>query len=154
MSAITIGRISLAGLVAAILAFAFSALMPTMASAAATENGKGHANTKHTQTKKVTKFTLKVADRNGNVRSVTVGDSSGRVGHLRRNGMFDCVDIGRGIGGFVATRHPYFAMRAAVATRGCGTWMADSICWTSRQWWGGGARWIVSAITWGHYSRC
>lgn len=53
---------------------------------------------------------------------------------------------------------PFQKVRAALSIPGCvgtaGNGSADAICWTSRQWWGGGARWVVLMITNGRYDRC
>ena len=58
--------------------------------------------------------------------------------------------------------NPYMKVALALANPRCGwtvisaagTANANTICWTSRQWWGAPARWVVWMVTWGQYSTC
>lgn len=67
--------------------------------------------------------------------------------------LSDCRAVARTVYGT-----PWQKVYAATRSWGCGAWLGDmnasSICWQSQQWWGGHARWLVWAITWGQYTRC
>jgi hypothetical protein len=138
-----------------VIATAFLAIAAFIASPQAASAAAGTtAATAAGKAKPPTRFALQVTDRKGKVRVVTIHDRSGRTQSLRKNSLMNCINLQRATAAFVATRIPYFALRAGALAQGCGTWIADQICWTSRQWYGGGARWIVSMVTQGHYSRC
>lgn len=88
------------------------------------------------------------------------GGSAGRVlaaaapAPAAASNPWACVTLGRNLVGFASTANPWLAFNAARRVPGCGAFNANAICWTSRQWWGHGARAIVSFATWGRYSRC
>ena len=155
-----LNRLAPRGLLTATLAVTAIAIAPQLAHADTKPTNTAAAKTTKTKTAKTktakhtTKFTLKVIDRNGRARTVTLGDRTGRASGLRKNSLLDCVYLPSAVAAFWATRHPYFALIAGVRARGCGDWIANSICWTSRQWWGGGARWIVGAATAWRYNTC
>lgn len=68
-------------------------------------------------------------------------------------GVWDCISVARNT--FRVTGGDFSAaLRAGRSVPGCGDTLSSGICWTSRQWWGGGARWTISQITGGRYSTC
>lgn len=73
---------------------------------------------------------------------------------VRSASPLSCVTYGRNLIPFALTGDPYNAVRAALAAGGCGSWIADTICWGSRQWFGGPFRDIVRIATRGRYDRC
>lgn len=67
--------------------------------------------------------------------------------------VMDCISVARNT--FNVTRGNLWAAIGAVQSiPGCSSTISNSICWTSRQWWGSAARWVVSQITSGRYNRC
>ena len=65
----------------------------------------------------------------------------------------DCVNVARST--YQVTRgNLWAALDAYRNTAGCGGTTASAICYASNQWWGGWARWVVSTITSGQYTRC
>lgn len=70
---------------------------------------------------------------------------------------WDCVSVARNafrvMAGSVGAKFVAF-VRALRSSGGCGATAAATLCWVSRQWWGGWARTLVRWATYGKYSTC
>jgi hypothetical protein len=65
----------------------------------------------------------------------------------------NCISYGKYL--FAVTGGNFGATIGALRnTPGCGDTLSSAVCWVSRQWWGGGARWVIGEITNGRYHTC
>ena len=73
-------------------------------------------------------------------------------GPMARASVWDCINIGKNLN--IRILNPATLINTIRRIPGCGDFLAANICWQTHQWWGGGARWLVSQITRGATSRC
>ena len=68
-------------------------------------------------------------------------------------GAWDCYSLAKNLVA-QAGGNFYAGFQAARNVSGCGGFLSWGICWTSHQWWGSGARWLIGWITNGRYATC